>query len=331
MKPFHFEIQRIADAALPQADTLLADWLPDGTRKGVEYWPTNPVRGDRRPGSFSINTSTGTWHDFASGDKGGDLVSLMAYLRGCRQMDAARIIAQQLGLPCGGERSKPDLLAEEVERQRIARQREQRQRKADAERQAGWDRAAARARCDFALADAPDPDHPYLSRKRIKPHHLRQLGDMLLAPICWRGEVVNLQRIAADGSKRFLPGGRITGCYCPFGRIEAGVELLIVEGIATAASLHEQTGKPVAVALSAGNLLAVGEELKHRYPDAVLVIAGDDDRAKEAEGKPNAGKLAAIHAAGRLGCGYVLPAWPEDAPQSLSDFNDLAAWLEGGV
>ena len=219
----HFEIQRIADAALPQADLLLADWLPDGTRKGTEYWPTNPVRGDRQPGSFSINTTTGTWHDFASGDKGGDLVSLMAYLRGCRQMDAARMIAAQLGMAFGGDLPKRDLLAEEVERQRIARQRDQRQRKANAERQAGWDRVAARARRDFALAGVPDPDNPYLSRKRIKPHHLRQRGDMLLAPICWRGQVVNLQRIAADGCKRFLPGGRITGCYCPFGRIEAGL------------------------------------------------------------------------------------------------------------
>lgn len=327
----HFEIQRIADAALHQADHLLADWLPDGTRKGTEYWPTNPVRGDRQPGSFSISTTTGTWHDFASGDKGGDLVSLLAYLRDCRQTDAARMIAQQLGLSFGGEHHKRDLLAEEAERQRIARQRDQRQRKADVERQAGWDRTAARARHDLALAGLPDPNHPYLSRKRIRPHHLRQLGDVLLAPICWRGEVVNLQRIAADGSKRFLPGGRITGCYCPFGRIEAGVELLIVEGVATAASLHEQAGKPVAAAMSAGNLLPVGEELKRRYPDAVLIVGGDDDRAKEAEGKPNTGKLAAIHAAGRLGCGYVLPAWPDDAPLALSDFNDLAVWTEGRV
>lgn len=325
----HFEIQRIADAALQQADHLLADWLPDGTRKGKEYWPTNPVRGDRQPGSFSINLHSGTWHDFASGDKGGDLVSLLAYLRGCRQADAARMIAQQLGLPFGGEHHKRDLLAEEAERQRIARQREQRQRKADAERQAGWDRAAARARHDFALAGLPDPDHPYLARKRIKAHHLRQLGDLLLAPICWRGEVVNLQRIAADGSKRFLPGGRITGCYCPFGRIEAGVELYIAEGIATAATLHEQTGKPVAAAMSSGNLLPAGFELKRRYPDAVPIVGGDDDRAKEAEGKPNAGKLAAIHAAAQLGCGYVLPAWPDDAPLHLSDFNDLAVWMEG--
>ncbi len=327
----HFEIQRIADAALQQADHLLADWLPDGTRKGKEYWPTNPVRGDRQPGSFSINLHSGTWLDFASGDKGGDLVSLLAYLRGCRQADAARMIAQQLGLPFGGEHHKRDLLAEEAERQRIARQREQRQRKADAERQVRQDRAAAWARRDFTLAGPPDPTFPYLARKGIRPHHLRQLGDLLLAPICWRGEVVNLQRITADGSKRFLPGGRITGCYCPFGRIEAGVELCIVEGIATAATLHEQTGKPVAAAMSSGNLLPAGFELKRRYPDAVLIVGGDDDRTKETEGKPNAGKLAAIHAATQLGCGYVLPAWPTDAPMHLSDFNDLAMWQEGRV
>ncbi len=326
--PTHVDIQHIANAALLDADRLLAYWLPDGTRKGKEFWPTNPVRGDRKPGSFSINLHTGTWHDFASGDKGGDLVSLLAYLRGCRQSDAARSIAGQLGLPFGSDR-KRDLLAEEVERQRIAYRHELRKQQADAEQQVGWSRAAARARRDWALARPADPDHPYLVRKRIKPHHLRQLGNMLLAPICWRGAVVNLQRISGNGDKRFLPGGRITGCYCPFGRIEAGVELFIVEGIATAATLHEQTGKPVAAAMSASNLLPAGLELKRCHPNAVLIVGGDDDRAKEAEGKPNAGKLAAHQAAAMLDCGYVLPAWPEAAPLHLSDFNDLAVWQEG--
>lgn len=326
----HIEIQRVASAALGAADSLLTDWLPDGTRKGKEYWPTNPVRGDRKPGSFSINVHTGTWHDFASGDKGGDLVSLLAYLRGCRQTDAARSIAGQLGLPFG-EDHKRNLLAEEIERQRIARQREQRKQQADAEQQDGWDRAAARARRDWALARLADPVHPYLVRKRIKPNHLRALGDMLLAPICRHGTVVNLQRISGNGDKRFLPGGRITGCYCPFGRIEAGVELFIVEGIATAATLYESTGKPVAAALSASNLLPAGLELKRRYPNTVLIVGGDDDRAKEAEGKPNAGKVAAIHAAEMLDCGYVLPAWPQGAPLHLSDFNDLVQWQEKRV
>jgi putative DNA primase/helicase len=330
LTPIHIEFQRIANAALLAADYLLADWLPDGTRKGKEYWSTNPVRGDRKPGSFSINLHTGKWHDFASGDKGGDLVSLLAYLRGCRQIDAARIIAGQLGLPFGGDH-KRDLVDEEVGRQRIVRKREQRQQQDDEDTRAKWEQSAARARRDWALAGPANPNHPYLARKRIKPHHLRQFSSELLVPIYWRGELVSLQRINSDGSKLFLSGGRISGCYCLFGRIEPGIELFIVEGIATAATLHEQTGKPVAAAMNAGNLLPAGLELKRLHPNSVLVVGGDDDRAKDAEGKPNVGKLAAIHAASMLDCGYVLPAWPEDAPLHLSDFNDLAVWREGRV
>lgn len=323
------EIPRIAQAALAMAPSLLADWLPDGRLKGHEYWPTNPVRGDRQPGSFSINLLTGAWHDFASGDKGGDLVSLLAFVRGCRQGQAARLIAQQLGLHGADVAHKRDLLQEELERQRTARQREQRQHRADAEQQTRWAQAAVRARHQLSHSGAADPAFRYLRRKGIRAHHLRQLGHQLLVPICWRGAVVNLQTITADGRKRFLPGGRLTGGYCPFGRIETGGELYLAEGVATAATLHEETGKPVAAALSAGNLLPAGLELKRRYPDACLVIAGDDDRQREMDGKPNTGKRAAIQAAAALGCGYVLPAWPPGAPLHLSDFNDLRHWREG--
>ena len=328
---FDLSFSRIAQAALAVAPTLLADWLPDGCLKGHEYWPTNPVRGDRKPGSFSINMITGRWHDFASGDKGGDLVSLLAYLGGYRQLEAAQLIAEQLGWTGAGAPQRRDYLQEELERQRIARQREQHQQRVDAEQRAQWERTAVSANHKWSHNGSADPAFPYLRSKGIGPHHLRQLGQQLLVPICWRGAVVNLQTIAADGCKRFLPGGRLRGCYSPFGRVEAGSELYLVEGVATAATLHEETGKPVAAALSAGNLLPAGFELKRRYPDAFLIIAGDDDRAKEAEGRPNTGKLAASEAATALGCSYVLPAWPEEAPLHLSDFNDLRQWREGRV
>lgn len=108
---FDLEILRIAQAALAVATSLLADWLPDGRLKVHEYWPTNLVRGDRLLGSFRINVRTGAWHDFASGDNGGDLVSLQAFVRGCRQGQAARLIAQQLGVAGAGERSTQDGLA----------------------------------------------------------------------------------------------------------------------------------------------------------------------------------------------------------------------------
>lgn len=325
------EIKRIAEAALGAAENLLSDWLPDGTRKGNEYWPTNPVRGDRKPGSFSINMTTGKWHDFASGDKGGDLVSLLAYLNGCRQIDAARLIAQQLGIPFNSRHLKADPLLEATQHQRLDLQRQKRQQQDEIEKQAQWEQASARAQQLYHETKDANPAFPYLLRKGIKTNHFRQLDNKLVVPIYWRGAMVNLQLIAANGDKRFLSGGRSAGCYCPFGRFEDAAEIYITEGVATAATLYEQTGKPVAAAMSAGNLLAVGLELQRCYPDAALIIGADDDRAKEAEGKANTGKRTAIETADKLGCGYVLPAWPEGAPLYLSDFNDLHQWQEGRV
>jgi hypothetical protein len=88
-------INRVALDALP---VLLRRWLPDGRRRGREYVARNPTRNDRRPGSFSINVMTGSWADFADGAKGGDVVSLYAYLRGIRQSAAARELARLLGV-----------------------------------------------------------------------------------------------------------------------------------------------------------------------------------------------------------------------------------------
>ena len=85
-------------AALSALPALLARWLPGGVARGPEYVALNPKRADRRPGSFSINLRTGKWADFATGDKGGDVVSLAAYLSGTRQIEAARALAEMLGV-----------------------------------------------------------------------------------------------------------------------------------------------------------------------------------------------------------------------------------------
>lgn len=316
------EIPDIAQAALAMAPSLLADWLPDGRLKGHEYWPTNPVRGDRQPGSFSINLLTGAWHDFASGDKGGDLVSLLAFVRGCRQGEAARLIAHQLGLEGGGARSAREVWA--------ARQCDARLQHAHTHRLAQLHRAAARAQQLWRRGRPADPAFAYLKRKGIQPHQLRQLNDQVLMVPIYNGETLAaLQFITAQGEKRNQKGARQTGCYSPFGCLLAPRAIYIVEGVATAATLHEDSGQPVVAAMSAGNLLSVGRALSSRFPEARLIIGGDDDRQREADGKPNTGKRAAIQAAAALGCGYVLPAWPPGAPLHLSDFNDLRQWREG--
>ena len=77
----------------------VARWLPDGRREGREWVALNPRRNDRSPGSFRINLQTGKWADFATDDaRGGDPVSLAAYLFGASQGEAARSLAAMLGV-----------------------------------------------------------------------------------------------------------------------------------------------------------------------------------------------------------------------------------------
>ncbi len=88
-------------AALRVLPLLLARWAPGGVVRGSEYTVRNPTRADRRAGSFRVNTRTGKWADFATGDAGGDVVSLAAYLSGTGQTDAARALADMLGVRHG--------------------------------------------------------------------------------------------------------------------------------------------------------------------------------------------------------------------------------------
>jgi hypothetical protein len=91
-------INRAAIAALP---AVLARIVPGGNVVAREYVALNPTRADRRPGSFKVNMRSGRWSDFATGDKGGDPVSLCAYVEKCSQVEAARRLARMLGIDCG--------------------------------------------------------------------------------------------------------------------------------------------------------------------------------------------------------------------------------------
>ena len=42
--------------------------------------------------------------DFSTGDRGGDPISLVAYLAGVNQVEAARLLAKMLGLETGERR-----------------------------------------------------------------------------------------------------------------------------------------------------------------------------------------------------------------------------------
>lgn len=102
----NLDFKAVASAALSSLPSLLSRWLPSGKKEGHEWKSPNPTRADNKAGSFSININTGMWADFATGDQGGDAISLYAYLHGISQLEAAKDIAGQLGMDAGDASAK---------------------------------------------------------------------------------------------------------------------------------------------------------------------------------------------------------------------------------
>lgn len=88
---------QINQRALTRLPHMIGEWAPDGKTIGGEYVATNPTRNDHHPGSFKINLRTGKWADFATGDRGGDVISLLAYLTGSTQINAAKQLQARMG------------------------------------------------------------------------------------------------------------------------------------------------------------------------------------------------------------------------------------------
>ena len=167
-------------------------------------------------------------------------------------------------------------------------------------------------------AATPAVNHPYLVRKGIAAHGIRQADDALLVPLRdTAGKLHSLQTITPDGEKRFK--GRMKGCYHAIGKPSG--RIVVCEGYATGASIHEATGDAVAVAFNAGNLGPVATALHKAYPALVLLVAADDDH--QTEGNP--GLSAAKSAALAVGGFAVIPQFPANRPPKATDFNDLAA------
>lgn len=215
--------------------------------------------------------------------------------------------------------------------------------RAEKARERELEEARYRERADKAARDAVDlwagahdtGDSAYLRRKGVRPHGVRFLADgTVLVPMRDpSGVLQNLQRIAAEPpaagapEKRYLPGGRKTGMWHWCGDPSGADVLAVAEGYATAASIHESTGRPVAVAFDAGNLVHVTKALRALYPNAPLVVCGDDDAQTAARTGKNPGRDKATAAARAAANRQARAAcvFPNGLPEGGTDFNDLAA------
>ena len=181
----------------------------------------------------------------------------------------------------------------------------------------------------------PIGESDYLARKGVKAYGLRfsPSGNGTVAvPMLRDGRVVGLQIIRGKdrGSKlekQYWPAGMDkVGAYHLIGGIPRGL-VLVAEGYATAATLHESTGLPVAVAFDAGSLMPVVADLAQKYRTSKILICADDDYLTPG----NPGCEAARLAATAHGAAWCSPKFSEErstTKKGPTDYNDLAN-LEG--
>lgn len=108
MSKFLHTIEEIDSLLVTRMLQLAQHLAPQGVMRGHEWIAINPARGDRRPGSFSINVRTGAWKDFASGEGCGSAdgklpgLALISYLATKGDFKDAILWAKQwLGLMVG--------------------------------------------------------------------------------------------------------------------------------------------------------------------------------------------------------------------------------------
>lgn len=174
----------------------------------------------------------------------------------------------------------------------------------------------------WANCTAADPAHPYLARKGINPHGARVTGDgRLVVPLYADGVLSSLQYIDADGGKLYHTGGQTSGCYWTVGTNDEPGPLYVAEGFATAATIHEVTGRPCVAAYSASNLVPVTESLRSQYGNMVeLVIVADNDAS-------GTGQKYADQAAAKYGARAITIPIEGDANDYVMAGHDLTAIL----
>ncbi len=233
-----------------------------------------------------------------------------------------------------------------------AQQRKQREEQATYIRKI----AAQTAQAAWDLCDPATDDHPYLQNKQVRSHGLRivspeatklinaytakvaeslheefkplRITGNLLVPIhSAQGEITSLQNISRRGFKAFMKQAQFGQGSFLIGTISANKPIIVAEGYATGATIHEKKGLPVVIAFNADNIKHVAAIYRSKYPDHTIILAGDNDHQNPKEldprGKPklNKGKLRAEEAAKNIDGHALLPSFSPD--DRGSDWNDL--------
>lgn len=266
-------VSDVAAAATGHWPDLLAAVGID-TPRGGKHGPC-PTCGGKDRFRLDNKGGRGTWICNQCG--AGDGLTLVGLVTGKPIKEAAELIAPLVGLSASG--------LDTAERERIHQQ--QQTRSGQVRQQVELRRHKAARRAAAIMQDSEQAHAPYLASKSlgvclcaVNRILIREASEnfppaSLIVPLYNEAaELVNVQLIRDDGTKRYLAGGQKAEAYH---RIDGGELVAVTEGYATGLSVNLATGATVYCAMDSGNLLNVAEITRRQHPTAEIIICGDHD------------------------------------------------------
>lgn len=201
------------------------------------------------------------------------------------------------------------------------------QARAEQEQNDRWQRMALECEKEIVQFKRAEFTHDYLRSKAVAaygPLLENELGDLVLPLRDASGKLWSYQTIDRLGDKLFRPGGKVRGCFFSICDRPDG-PMIVCEGYATGATIHQATGYATFCAMDCGNLDAVTTSLRELHPSRPILVAADNDRfTKKPDGTPwNPGVEKAKKAATSSKAKVVMPEFPQDSSKG-TDFNDMA-------
>lgn len=145
-----------------------------------------------------------------------------------------------------------------------------------------------------------------------------QRGNLVIPQTNAQGEIRAFETIAYNSKKYALKDAEKKSMMTALGSLEDGKPIIMAEGYATGATLHENTGQSVVVAFGKNGLMDIAKELRSQYPNSKIYIGADNDHSKEV----NAGLIDAVAVQQAVQNVYILVPQFEKGDTG-KDWNDV--------
>ncbi|EMC5231579.1 TPA: DUF927 domain-containing protein [Yersinia enterocolitica] len=233
----------------------------------------------------------------------GDGLDLVAKVNHCDTTEAARLVANVLGIDY---RTTTETAPQSTSQDKAVMEAERQPRKQQVAAEQEQKRQQFNRRYTTLYNSATPGESEYLTAKGLTGFTFPMLTDgrLLVALTDETGTVTAAQTITATGDKRQVTDGTKRGAFYAVNAPEQPQVVIISEGLATTLTAHLMRPDALTVAaIDAGNLLPVAEVMRRRYSEAQIIIAADNDWHEPGEcdekGKPkqNIGVISAEKAA----------------------------------